>query len=202
METLHPLKYISQTFQIPLAEVATQLGVKRQTVNEWVGKRRKQIPEKHIVKLSEIFQLDEKWFRKQILSGSERLELQRIYIDRNATFIEYEDYFTDDEGNVHEITKYYSPEREESEHLFHLQQAEKITEEVKMLIDIEVDAHDDFYQKLIRDVILVTKSKEFRKIMLLQDVISFLLYHDYEFGFMDADQSKTDKLNELLSLYK
>ncbi|MEH7526130.1 hypothetical protein V7149_23115 [Bacillus sp. JJ1503] len=204
MEPVHPLKYVSQTFQVPLSDIAKELGVSRQTVNEWVGKRRKSIPEKHISKISAMFKLDERWFRKNDLLGSERLELQRIYIDRNATFIEFPDQIVDDEGNVHEITRSYSPEEEFSRHLSYRQRAEEVIEEVRKLIEIEVDAHDDFFQTIINEVISVTKSEDIRKAHMLQDVLKFLLYHDHEFGFfmIDSDKSKTVKLNELLELYK
>ncbi|USK69198.1 helix-turn-helix transcriptional regulator [Peribacillus asahii] len=203
MENIHPLKYISQTFNVPLSQVAEKLGVSKQTINEWVGKRRKSIPEKHIPKLATIFDIDEKWFRKQNLLGSEKLELQRIYIDRNATFVEYEDYFTDDEGIVHEITKCYSPEQELSNHLFYMQSAEELIEEISKLIYIETDAHDKLYQDFFKDVISVTKSQDRKKIKMLRDVLEYLLYNDNEFGFMVQENShKTEKLTELFNLYK
>jgi transcriptional regulator with XRE-family HTH domain len=203
MESTHPLKYIAQTFQIPLSDIANELGIKRQSINEWVGKRRRDVPEKHISKIAALFNLDEKWFRKKDLTGSERLELQRIYIDRNATFIEYEDVIIDDEGNSHEVTKYYSQEQELSSHLFHLEQAERLIEMIKQLIDIETDAHDDFYQELFRKVITVTKSINRNKVKMLHDVLNYLAYRDHEAGFMVLeDDNKTVKLDELMGLYE
>jgi transcriptional regulator with XRE-family HTH domain len=72
----HPLKFISETFNIPLRRVAKEIGVTAQTINEWVGKRRKPIPEKHIPKLSQLFGVREELFRKPSLNTSEQLEIQ------------------------------------------------------------------------------------------------------------------------------
>ncbi|MFC0235514.1 helix-turn-helix domain-containing protein [Fictibacillus phosphorivorans] len=203
MESLHPLKYISQTFEMPLAQVATELGVKRQTVNEWVGKRRRTIPDKHVSKLASIFNLDEKWFRMQNLEASEKLELQRIHVDRNATFIEYEDVFVDEEGIAHDVTSYYSPEQELSNHLYHLQNAQKVIEEVTRIIGIETDAHESYNQDIFRKVMSVINSNNHKKVRMLRDMLDYLAYRDHEFGFMtfEDDNLKT-KYDDLINYYE
>ncbi|WP_368658654.1 hypothetical protein AB3Z07_04985 [Metabacillus halosaccharovorans] len=83
-EDLHPLKIISATFSVPLAKVADELGIRRQSVNEWVGKRRKSIPEKHIPKLSNLFQIDERWFRKEALTDQELIELNVLKLTQEV----------------------------------------------------------------------------------------------------------------------
>ncbi|MDX5476615.1 MAG: helix-turn-helix domain-containing protein [Bacillaceae bacterium] len=197
------MKYISQTFQIPLSEIANELGIKRQSVNEWVGKKRKPIPEKHIPKIATMFNLDESWFRKNELLGSERLELQRIYVDRNASFEEYVDFIEDEDGNVHEITKSFSPDEAVSQHLWHHQQAEKLIEDVKFLINIEAEGHEDFYQNIIRDVLTMAKTKDSAKVKMLKDVLEYLIYSDDEFGGfrLFKDKELTSKLDDLKSYY-
>ncbi|WP_404443518.1 helix-turn-helix domain-containing protein [Sutcliffiella horikoshii] len=202
MENLHPLKYISQTFQIPLSEVANELGIKRQSVNEWVGKKRKPIPEKHIGKIASLFNLDEKWFRKQTLLGSERLELQRIFVDRNATFEEYTDFVEDKDGNVYEIQKFYSPEQDLSRYLQDEQQANLLIEEVTTLINNEVGSDEGYYQELLSEVIKLTKTKEKYKLKMLKSLIEYLNYNDFEFGFSTLnDDVLIEKLDNLKSYY-
>ncbi|PEJ32280.1 hypothetical protein CN689_14215 [Peribacillus butanolivorans] len=203
METIHPLKQISQIFQISLADIANELDVKRQTVNEWVGKRRRPIPKKHIPKIAAIFNLDERWFEKSLLKGSEVLELQRIYIDRNATFEEYEDFFVDDDGVEQVITKYYSPEQDVSRQLHEEEKVKSVIEDVQQLLERELGDYNNYYQDIMRGVLSIVDSKERGKVRMLSDVIDFLLYRDHGFGGFDIkDKNVEGKFDEIYEYYQ
>jgi Helix-turn-helix len=196
------LGYILEVFHTNANQLSQEIGISRFTIYDWI-KGRRPIPPKRVKELSEHFNIDEKWFNKKELLGSERLELQRIYIDRNAEFIEYTDYIEDEEGNVHEIPSYFSPDHDVSNHLYHEQKAKEVIEKVGQLIEIELNAHDDFYQEIFRKVITVTKTTNRNKVKMLNDVLNYLAYRDHEAGFMVLeDNDKTSKLDELMGLYE
>jgi hypothetical protein len=195
------LGYILEVFHTNANQLSQELGISRFTIYDWI-KGRRPIPTKRVKELSEHFNIDERWFRKKELLGSERLELQRTYVDRNAEFIEYDEYFEDEEGNVHEVKKYFSPDHDVSNHLYHLENAEKVIEDIQRLIAMETDSHDDFYQDIFRKVISVTSSKNRKKVKMLRDVLLYLEHCDHEFGFMTfEDDNLKSKFDELLRYY-
>lgn len=195
METIHPLKYIAQTFQVPLSDIAKELGVKKQTVNEWVGKRRKPIPEKHIPKLAKLFDLDESWFRKQELKGSEMIELQRIFLERNAEFYEVEWEHTDEDGNTYTITETRSDELDAANMLYFEEERQRLLEDISSIYD-EPDG-----ERILEELVLLFSTKKRTKIRMLKDVLEFLAYHDHKFGFCVLDKEVEEKLNDLYQYY-
>ena len=196
------LEYILKEFKTNANQLSKDLEISRYTVYDWL-KERRNIPEKRLEQLSKHFNLPKEYFNKEDLKPSEKIAIQKAYIDQNAIFEEYQDYVIDDEGIEHEVTKYYSPEEDLSRHLSYVQRAEELIEEVRLLIGIEVDTHDDLYQDLFKGVIRMAKSSNNKKLKMLQDVLDFLMYADHEFGFMlQEDTRKGEKLQELFNLYK
>lgn len=196
------LEYIIQEFKTNANQLSKNLEISRYTVYDWL-KERRNIPEKRLEQLSKMFNLPKEYFIKTELKPSEKTAIQKSYIDQNATFEEYPDYIIDENGNEHEITRYFSPEQQLSEHLSYVQRAEELIEKIRLLITIEVDAHDDLYQDLFKGVIRVARSKDSKKLKMLQDVLEYLMYADHEFGFMLIEDShKGEKLEELFKLYK
>lgn len=196
---MHPLKFITQVFNIPLAQVADQLGIKRQSVNEWVGKRQKPIPKKHISKLAELFGVEEEWFEKSELKQSEQIEIQRIKLNRDTTWIEYPDSIVDDEGNVHEITNRFSPEEQLDSVMWREQRVAKIVEEIDFRLSAYPEMGDDTLN-LFESIIGIIASKDYAKRSMLQDTVDFLAGYDtHGFGFLVEN---ADDYEAIYKIYK
>jgi transcriptional regulator with XRE-family HTH domain len=182
-ENIHPLKFIAQTFNKSLADVARELGVTRQTINEWVGKKRKPIPEKRIKQLAEIFDLDESYFRKAELSPSEKLKIQIIKLERED--VAHEVPVFDDEGNEVGTTIWYENEgiiRQLSDEQEKLERIERLHSEIDRLVlkrSIEDELNSDVEEysdnlSVFYSVVGILKSNNKEHQMLLKLLLDLL----------------------------
>lgn len=73
------LEYILALYNVPHTELAKELGIARQNINLWI-KGKGKIPEKHLPKLSEKFQIPEEYFQKE-LTKEDELKIQRIKVE-------------------------------------------------------------------------------------------------------------------------
>ena len=80
------LEYITKEFRIGYRELARQLGISNQTVQDWVKKRRN-IPVKRLEQLSLIFNLPTDYFQKE-LSSIEKGEVTISYLKSISENIE------------------------------------------------------------------------------------------------------------------
>lgn len=87
------LEYILKLYNITQQELAEKLGIKRQNIDAWIRGKRK-IPQKHLLKLSEIFKLPEGYFQSE-LSEKDKLTIQQLKIRNELREYEYEDTFID-----------------------------------------------------------------------------------------------------------
>ena len=72
------LEYITKEFRIGYRELARQLGISNQTIQDWVKKRRN-IPAKRLEQLSIIFKLPTEYFQKE-LNSIEKGEVTISYL--------------------------------------------------------------------------------------------------------------------------
>ncbi|MBD1379161.1 helix-turn-helix domain-containing protein [Metabacillus arenae] len=63
---MHPLKYLAEVNDLSMNQIAKSLGITRQTVNEWVGKRNKPVPDKQVKKLSQLYNVKEGFIKGDI----------------------------------------------------------------------------------------------------------------------------------------
>ncbi len=76
------LEYIAFLYNVSFTEIANRVGVSKQTVNSWV-KGRRPIADKHLPKLSEMFDnIPKEYFEKE-LSEIDKLKIQRIKQENN-----------------------------------------------------------------------------------------------------------------------
>ncbi|QMT16246.1 helix-turn-helix transcriptional regulator [Planococcus maritimus] len=80
------LEYIVKEFHMGYREVAKQLGVSPQTIQDWLKERRK-IPEKRLEQLSFIFKLPTEYFHKE-LNNTEKLAVTVSYLKSISESIE------------------------------------------------------------------------------------------------------------------
>lgn len=70
------LKYILKLYNATQQELADKLQFKRQNIDAWFqGKRN--IPKKHLLQLSELFNVPEEYFQKE-LTELDKLKLQKL----------------------------------------------------------------------------------------------------------------------------
>lgn len=198
---MHPLKFFSQTFNIPLAKVAEHLEIKRQSINEWVGKRQKPIPKKHLPKLAKLFGVDEKWFEKIELKPSEQIEIQRIKLARDVTYIEIPTQHVDEEGNVFEGIDYYSPQEEEDTIKRYEQRIAKVSEDVEFILkDFPERGDEDL--KVFEAVISIINDKDYVNKKMLRDTTVFLTEKVIFGSTFGIDTDKEELLIKLYDKYK
>ncbi|NFE75501.1 helix-turn-helix transcriptional regulator [Clostridium botulinum] len=91
------LSYVLELYNLTQQELADKLQIKRQNIDAWLRKRRK-IPEKHLVNLSKIFKgIDSSYFQKE-LTEIEKIDIQKTKILNDSNEIEYID--SDAEQNI------------------------------------------------------------------------------------------------------
>lgn len=98
------LEYICKLYDKKFINIAEELGVARQIVNIWI-KGKKPIANKHLPKLSEIFNLPEEYFQKE-LEELDKLEIQKIKFHNEASRYgdTFDEQYTDYEIDIIKIT--------------------------------------------------------------------------------------------------
>lgn len=101
------LEYICGLYKKSYNSLAEELGISRQSINGWIKGLRK-IPQKHIPRLSEIFNgIPQEYFQKK-LTDMEKIDIQKIKVLNEVKKIEYEDSVTDETGKQITVTKTYT----------------------------------------------------------------------------------------------
>lgn len=80
------LEYILQVTGMEHQKLAQMLGIKKQNINLWI-KETQNISKKHLPKLSEIFEMPEEYFQKE-LSHSDEVAIQESIYLKNALQLE------------------------------------------------------------------------------------------------------------------
>lgn len=97
------LEYIVNLYNTQFKDIAETLGVSKQVVNGWI-KGRYKISKKHLPKLSQIFNIPENYFQKE-LTELEKLEIQKLKLSNEVINYEYVDTITNEKGEETKITK-------------------------------------------------------------------------------------------------
>lgn len=86
---MYGLALVAKEFNMSYKELAETIGVKPQTLNDWIKGKRK-IPQLRLNQLVEIFKLDEKYFLKEEnhFTEVERLEIRLQYLKNTNKLIE------------------------------------------------------------------------------------------------------------------
>lgn len=193
------LEFIILMFNEKRKDIAEKIEVSPATIQDWI-KSRRPIPKKRLKQLSEYFNLPEVYFQKE-LKPSEKIELQRIKLAREITYIEYEDYIVDDEGNVHEVMNVISPEAEIDNFLEQEQRVEKVLEDVEHMLKGLPERGDEFL-RLFESILTILDTEDYPKKKMLFDTVEFLVnYHLYQFGFW-TDEEKEPLYIKLLEKYE
>ena len=88
------LEYLCNINNIEFKDLASELGLGKSTVSNWIAGRRK-ISEKYYEKLKEVFKVPEEYFQKE-LDELDKLQLQRIKLENDAVEYTYLDTVWDD----------------------------------------------------------------------------------------------------------
>lgn len=98
------LSFILQLYNVTQQELADKLQIKRQNIDAWLRKRRK-IPEKHLVNLSKIFKgIDSSYFQKE-LTEIEKIDIQKTKILNDSNEIEFIDSDTEQNIRIRRVLK-------------------------------------------------------------------------------------------------
>ncbi|MBM7869249.1 plasmid maintenance system antidote protein VapI [Clostridium pascui] len=100
------LEYILSLYNMPHTKLAEELGIARQNINLWI-KGKGKIPKKYLPKLSEMFNIAEEYFQKE-LNEIDKLKIQKLKIKNEMEEIEYEDTIIDQNtGEEIKVTSTY-----------------------------------------------------------------------------------------------
>ncbi len=97
------LDFICKLYDKQFKDVAEELGVSKQVINGWI-KGKYNISKKHLPRLSEIFQIPEEYFQKE-LNDVDQIEIQQKKIRNELVEYEYEHTFIDEDGEKITITE-------------------------------------------------------------------------------------------------
>jgi len=83
------LEYVLKLFEMTQQELADKLEIKRQNIDSWIRGQRK-IPQKHLSKLIEIFNIPEKYFQRELkFYDEERIQLMKLHGINNERDLGY-----------------------------------------------------------------------------------------------------------------
>ncbi|MBM0064758.1 helix-turn-helix domain-containing protein [Alkalicoccobacillus gibsonii] len=142
------LEYIIKTFNKSFSQVSSELELSRQTMNSWL-KGRRNISKKHLPKLSEMFNLPEEFFQKE-LTQSERLRVQQGFIQQEDEGEEVP-IFNDEGKELNQTRTYYQNEymvRQLEQEIRSLERKEWIAKQVERLFKIESDEYNNSTEDL------------------------------------------------------
>ncbi|MGG3940961.1 hypothetical protein ABEV54_05795 [Peribacillus psychrosaccharolyticus] len=143
------LGYIIRTFKQTFTDVAKELEVVSQTVNDW-HKEKKKIPQKRLEQLEELFKLPQSYFLipENELNEVQRLEIQLSYLQKNNHLI-------------------YDSKHPYFKNQFEIDKINKLLEEKKMFLKMEKlfeggtrIEHEDYNPKGVRNYMLFEKMVE------------------------------------------
>ena len=97
------LDFICKLYDKQFKDVAEELGVSKQVINGWI-KGKYNISKKHLPRLSEIFQIPEEYFQKE-LNDVDQIEIQQKKIRNELVEYQYENTFIDEDGEKITITE-------------------------------------------------------------------------------------------------
>lgn len=184
------LQYIADTFHMEYKTVAENIGVSKQTFQDWIKERRK-IPQKRLEQLSELFGIKEIEKFQSKLTEAEKREIQILYFHKTDkwTEIEYEDI--DENGKQIIIQQQVSQNEGIIRFLHERDEEAKLIERVEQAVSDElVEGNDN--KRLIEQVLRVLDHEPRRKAVEL--VLHFLT--DYQ------DNKEWGGIHPLLSGYE
>ena len=178
------LEYICKLYDIEYKEVAKKLGISKQSINDWIKKRRP-ILKKHLVTLSELFDnIPEEYFQKEI-DEVDKLKIQRIKSENNIQQVlnTYIDNITGEELGEEMV--------DDPNHLEHI-------EYLKYQIEIKD------YEKRFEDYLKkVYNSKHFEEESIYEANKSLKLFNDFlELAEMGVDLRVIKNVLEGIRNYK
>lgn len=100
------LEYIVNLYNYQFKDIAEQLGVSKQVVNGWI-KGRYKISRKHLPKLSNIFNVPEQYFQKE-LTELDKCNIQEIKLSNEVIKHEYEDTILNGKGEHIKVTRVFN----------------------------------------------------------------------------------------------
>lgn len=193
------LEYILALYNMPHTELAEELGIARQNINQWIkGKGKGKIPKKYLPILSKKFGISEKYFNKE-LNEVDEIKIQKLKIakeikenpvivgyDPQLTFFSEEPMHKDESENiVFGETPIYlgqSELKELDEELEHITKGK--VKEAFLKIEDEEDKKD-----IILELIELLEDDDFKREIILQG----LKYFDDE----DTLQELKEEVNNI-----
>lgn len=100
------LEYIVNLYNYQFKDIAEELGVSKQVVNGWIKERYK-ISRKHLPKLSNIFNIPEQYFQKE-LTELDKCNIQEIKLSNEVIKHEYEDTILNEKGEHIKVTRVFN----------------------------------------------------------------------------------------------
>ena len=103
-------EFIAKAFKASYTDIAKRLDLTTSTVADWASGRRP-IPKNKLTLVSQLFKVDEEFFKKKELSGVEKIKIEINYLERASKrdSFQYEDTIRDDEGNNIEVYQWHNP---------------------------------------------------------------------------------------------
>lgn len=201
---------IAKVFNMQYKEIGERIGVSAQTIQDWVKERRK-IPSKRLQQLSDLFNLREVYFTKE-LSELEIMEVQMQYLHSLAKKVETPLF--DEDGNQIGFKK----ENENQSELNFMQQKndvlkkkdtirnelEKLFESDELCEEEPVDFNSSNLEALFKFFKLMKNEGTRNQLK----IILFLLHHTDDFDDVNFDiinKKYTEfaiEFNEVLEKYK
>ncbi|WP_186807071.1 helix-turn-helix domain-containing protein [Priestia megaterium] len=182
------LEHIVKEFRQEYKEVAESIGVSSQTIQDWLKQRRK-IPKKRLEQLSNLFNLPEKYFQKE-LNFMEKEEIALHYLENFSEEVEIPVL-----NNKGEVVDYYKKNTREDEIRYLKENIENRKRKNVFYMNLETllgidtfNSNDQNNSPLLSDTSKVETLNKVVKIMQDEDLFNYfevviqLLNYKSEFG--------------------
>ena len=143
------LEYIRKLYRDTTSSLAEKLGISNVNISHWETQK-KPIPEKRLEELSQIYDIPQKFFSKELTRLEElKIEYKKVSHDYDESVVEYEDAYDFDENGIpREFIKRIDGDRGLLEHLRCLEtdiKIEKTLQEVRNVIDDSYSESDGVF---------------------------------------------------------
>lgn len=202
------LKYIAQTYKKSLTQIAKEMGISRQTINDWLSERRL-IPEARIEDLSRMFPSVPRIYFQKELTKSEMLHVHELYLRHTDYLGKMEVSFYDNESNEYITTEVTSENefgiRMLSDKRQRFEAYEKFSKVLKQMYEKDADTMDT-KENLIYNFILLYDTGDNKKLQLLETLLRHINHLDFgenqNIAFGKIYDELSVRVEELIEFWK
>ncbi|NFA42114.1 XRE family transcriptional regulator [Clostridium botulinum] len=209
------LEYVLKLFEMTQQELAQKLGIKQQNIDLWIRDKNRSIPNKHLPKLSDIFNIPEKYFQKELDSkDKEKIQMMKLYETNDEEKLGYkkiDKIIESEKWNLGEC-EYEFEEEMKTSLLEYNSSKEELLNNIHKILDLgigtanytptayilKISSRELYLQQIEMFIDIVKKSSNIER-QIIGDIL--MIFQTYLiFGYKKKEYSKKQMKNEAMDM--